>query len=595
MTFNLRDYQHRLATDALSAMAAGQKPVAVSATGSGKSAILAEIARQLLATGQSVIVTCHRREILLHLERTIEKHCGIKPAVISADNKARLDTIDCRIKVAMVPTLSKRKAQIPESWIGTHTLLCDEAHHCPAPSHYNLIELLKPLQLAGCTATPVSCRSDRSLGDVFDTLLLGPEPDELVRLGFLAPVKLYAADSCIDTTGVRVRGGDYVLSDLEAAARKIAGSTVQVWKKYNPDQAQTLVACCGLDHASDVAEQFRAAGIRAATIDGTMPTAKRDQIIEDFSNGTINVLCFVSLIDEGLDIPEAECLVFCRPTKSLRLRRQLEGRVRRIHPGKKAAIVIDQTSSWRFLPLPNDKVIWSLDGNGEAGAKVERSHRQLVERTEGGAVQVIELTGAQLREIELASRTWRQPPELITALRNGPAALKRLCQSLRYADRRRMGAIKALRAWPASLEELEQIGDAMGWRPGWAISAFRRAVEEQSLRYPADHAAAAQALRDVVADAITAGELRPAAAAHIRLVGLRIAPPEADQPATSWLVTSIPAYVAAGLQLGQKAEAIERLIGALEPRLEAHGHRLEPTVMGLEMSQLEAFLASAMA
>ena len=589
MSFVLRDYQQRLADDAIAAMAAGKKPVVVAPTGSGKSAILAELVRQLLATNRQVLIGAHRREIVKHLLASIEKHTGIKPAEISADNKAKLSIIQSPIKVAMIPTLSRRKGQIPESWIGSHVLLLDEAHHSSSPSWHGLIELLKPLQLGGCTATPVSCRSDRSLGDVFDTLLLGPEPDELVQQGFLAPVVVYAADTSIDTTGVRTRGGDYVLSDLEAAARRIAGSSVEVWKRYNPNRAQTLVACCGLDHAADVAEQFKAAGIKAATIDGSMPTAKRDQIIADFSNGTINVLCFVSLIDEGLDIPEAECLVFARPTKSLRLRRQLEGRVRRIHPGKESALVIDQTTSWQSLPLPNDAVAWSLEASGEAGAKVERKPRQKVERTQAGVVQIVELTGAQLRQIELKSRTWREPPELIAALQSGPAALQRLVNRLRFSDYARMRAIRAVNSWPASLDELEQIGAAFRWRATWAADAFRRNVYTQSLRNSAEHAAAKRLLTDAIDAAILAGELRPGAARSLRLIGARIEPPQADREPTSWMVAAVSETVAARLEPAQKQQATDRITAALAPRLEQHGWKLQ--VLGLELTVAEQALA----
>ena len=590
--FKLRDYQQRLADDAIAAMSAGNKPVIVAPTGAGKSAILAELVRKLVASNQPAIVSCHRREILLHLERSIAKHCGINPAVISADNKIKLNTIDNPVKLVMVPTLSRRKGQIPESWIGSHALLADECHHAPSPTHFGLIELLKPLQLAGTTATPVSCRSDRSLGDVFDTLLLGPEPEELVAAGFLSPVVVYACDEshALDTTGARTRGGDYVMADLEAAARKIAGSTVEVWKQYNQSQAQTLVACCTLAHAADVTKAFEAADIKAAMLDGSMATAKRDQIISDFSSGAITVLCFVSLIDEGLDIPEAECLVFARPTKSLRLRRQLEGRVRRIHPGKVSALIIDQTDSWKSLPLPNDAVVWSLQAAGETGAKVERTPRQKVERTEAGTVQIVELSHAEFRQIQLRSRTWREPPELITALRNGPSALRRLAARLRFGnDRARMGALKALAAWPASQEDLETIGRALGFRDSWAADSYSRNVAKQSMRNPVEHAAAKHLLSSTIDAAILAGELRPGAGRHLHLVGARIEPPQADQEPVSWMVAAVSPTVATRLDSKQKQRSTERITAALAPRLERRGYRLE--ILGLELTMTEQALA----
>ena len=76
----------------------------------------------------------------------------------------------------------------------------------------------------------------------------------------------------------------------------------------------------------------------------------------------LKVIVSVALIDEGLDLPAATCLQLLRPTKSLRLWKQLIGRVLRPSPGKEHAIIIDHGGTCMELPLPCEAIHWTLEG-----------------------------------------------------------------------------------------------------------------------------------------------------------------------------------------------------------------------------------------
>jgi superfamily II DNA or RNA helicase len=101
--------------------------------------------------------------------------------------------------------------------------------------------------------------------------------------------------------------------------------------------------------------------VTAAVVDGATPTAERDDIFARFRSGDVTVLCACAVVDEGLDVPSATCLQLLRPTRSIRLYRQLIGRVLRPSPGKEHAIIIDHSGSWRELPLPDDPIEWTLN------------------------------------------------------------------------------------------------------------------------------------------------------------------------------------------------------------------------------------------
>lgn len=97
-------------------------------------------------------------------------------------------------------------------------------------------------------------------------------------------------------------------------------------------------------------EEFNVNGITAVHIDGDTPKQERDDIIAKFRNGEITILCNVDLISEGFDVPDCECAILLRPTKSLTLyiqqsiqHRQSDlWRMRELNPRKQ---------EHRFVPL----------------------------------------------------------------------------------------------------------------------------------------------------------------------------------------------------------------------------------------------------
>lgn len=414
--FQLRDYQQRLVDQAIASIHAGDKPLLVAPTGAGKSLILSEIARQLLAQNPGpVLILCHRREILQALERTIAKHLEITPTLVEAGNKTPLDQLSGRVLIGMMPTLSRRTKQIPPTWIGKVQLLVDEAHHSVARTWSSLIELLNPQILCGCTATPVSSNR-RPLSDIFSVLHVGPQPGELVDQGHLCPARVFAAERTINVDGVPIKRGDYDLAKAGERATTLNGDAVDLVKRFNPNLNPTLVACCTLEHARTMAAAFNDSGIPAAAIDGSMNVDRRDQAIRRFSSGELKVLAFVSMIDEGMDLPEAVAIVFARPTRSLRLRRQLEGRVRRVAPGKECALVLDLTNCWQNLPLPDDVIEWSIDAPREEGATAkprDPDREEVIRDPSTGEILVRPIEADRFREILQERRPWGETPRVI--------------------------------------------------------------------------------------------------------------------------------------------------------------------------------------
>jgi DNA repair protein RadD len=464
----LRDYQTRLIGELSEALDSSCRPLAVAPTGSGKSHVIGALVAHYLERGIPSTVLCHRREIALHLQRVIGAHTGAPVEVVTADN--RTPNWDAPAVVAMVPTLSRRLRSTPAGRGGLVVL--DEAHHATASTWQRVVAHLAPDRLAGVTATAVSCNGT-PLGAVFDRLVLGPEPADLVQQGHLAPCRVLAPARLISTQGLHVRAGDFIPSEAEARARRIAGDVVPTWK-HHANGKQTLVACCSVRHSQETAELYRQAGVAAAHLDGSTLTAERDQLLAAFAQGQLTVLCFVSVVDEGLDLPEAEVLQFLRPTRSLRLRRQLEGRIRRPHPGKAECLVLDHTDSWRHLPLPDEPVGWALDQPGEAGASIRRQQGLQPRQDAYGVVQLVEVPGVPFRPVtgRRGAGSWIPTTrELVNIAQqlDHPGQRQRLLDAVRRGRLRPYAVLDPLLNDPASrLEHFQLLGQAAAYQPGWA-------------------------------------------------------------------------------------------------------------------------------
>jgi superfamily II DNA or RNA helicase len=467
--FTLRPYQQELIDQTGAALKARRSPLVVLPTGGGKTALIAEIVRLNRSTGRRSTVICHRREILQQIAGAIKHHTGEAPELVEAGSKPNWGA---PVLVAMVPTLARRLGQLQQGGM----LLADEAHHMGSTSWQKVREALDPELLAGLTATPI--RPDgRGLGAAgFDELIEGPPPRWLIEQGFLCRFELFAADAQINVDGVRTVRGDYDVAALQKRVVGIAGDVVGNWQKLNTERMPTLCVGVTVDHAKELAVAFLSAGITAQAVDGKTPAAERDRIFSDFRGGRLEVLCACAVVDEGLDVPEAGCLQLVRPTKSLRLLRQLQGRVLRPSPGKERALLIDHGPSWRELPMPDEEIGWSLDADTTAKPKGAPT---LAARAVDGRIVVVtqQDPAAELRQITPEEAAQQRAAHHAEQLRKVLWLYKR--------NRIPRGAVfNVLGRAPRSLGEFEAAAKALQFGSRWAAREF--AQQQSALRRAGD-------------------------------------------------------------------------------------------------------------
>lgn len=334
-------------------------PLLVSPTGSGKTVMFSYLTSKLIESKKRVVILAHREELLEQISRTLSQF-QVRHGLISAGS---LYDRRLLVHVASVQTLIRRieRIGVPDY------VICDEAHHAIGASSWGKVinfwrEKNDKLRLIGVTATPERL-SGEGLGETFDDMVMGPSTAELIDMGRLSPFRLFAPSQAIDLSSLKQRGGDFAKNETAALLDKpaIIGSAVDEYRKIMPG-APAVAFCVSIEHAHHTAEQFRAAGFTAQSIDGNMDKTIRRGLVADFGAGRVQVLTSCDIVSEGFDIPGIVGAILLRPTQSLALYLQQVGRALRTAPGKQAAVILDHVQNHQRHGLPDDARAWSLLG-----------------------------------------------------------------------------------------------------------------------------------------------------------------------------------------------------------------------------------------
>jgi len=355
--FQLRTYQELLIEGARQEFENGRRSTCIVAPcGAGKTVVMAWMSSQARLRGNRVLFAVHRQELIDQSSETFVA-LGVSHGIIAAGYPSNLTE---QIQIGSIQTIIRRheKMQPPD------LIILDESHHAAASTWKKLLAFYPEACVIGLTATPARL-GGQGLGDVFESLIMGPSVKELIDWGNLSPYRYYAPPVAADFSDLRVRYGDYVQSEvaLKMDKSEIIGDLVAQYQKLAPN-SQAVCYCVSRAHSEHTAEMFRRSGIRALHIDGETPRGTRAAAIDEFRNGAIRVLCNVDLVSEGFDLPAMDAVILARPTQSLTL--YIQQAMRAMRPDKnnpdKVATIIDHVGNVYRHGLPDEEREWSLEG-----------------------------------------------------------------------------------------------------------------------------------------------------------------------------------------------------------------------------------------
>jgi superfamily II DNA or RNA helicase len=353
----LRPYQVQLLDDIRAAMRQGHRRIlAVMPTGAGKGTTIGAMVASAAAKGKRTLVLAHRAELIEQLSSTASQW-DVRHGVIQAGRSMDLSEL---VQIGSVQTVARRLHKLPAPDI----IIQDEAHHLVSGNTWGkIIDRWPDAYLIGKTATPTRLSGEglgAGQGGYFTAIVLGPSAAWLTDNGYLAAAKVLAPPG-FDTTGLRRRMGDFDTREAEHRIGTIMGDCLSHYRRHL--DGQTAIAfCCSVAHAEAVARLFMGAGIPAASIDGSMTSEQRRDLLQALGTGRIRILTSCALIGEGVDVPSVGGCILLRPTASTSLHLQMIGRCLRPSPGKAAAVVLDHVGNTLRLGHHLEPREWTLEG-----------------------------------------------------------------------------------------------------------------------------------------------------------------------------------------------------------------------------------------
>lgn len=327
-----------------------------SATGTGKTVMMAHLAHRTVAMGGRVLILVHRDELV---RQTVDKLIRVNSSVSIGIVKARENSAWASVVVAGVQTACRpnRLAQLGRFQL----IICDEAHRSMAEQWLTVLRGLGALdegtdvRTAGFSATWTRADS-RRLGDLWQKISFELPIDWAIEQGFLVrPVGKFIQTG-IELDGVRQTAGDYDAKDLGA--------------RLSQESVREAIVAGYLAHAADrsgvvfaptvrAGEYFRAgfegAGISTGGLYGTTSRDDSRRLHKLHRAGDVQLLVSCVKLSEGWDAPWCSAGVIARPTTHEGLFAQMVGRLIRVHceqhpgdacecPGRKRdAIILDPT------------------------------------------------------------------------------------------------------------------------------------------------------------------------------------------------------------------------------------------------------------
>lgn len=310
--------------------------VVVMPTGSGKTRIAAIDSNRFQA--KRILYVAHTHEILDGAEREFAHIYGAGVVHRGWGFDDSLPTPSVHLC-----TIQSARSTLAGNTNSTYDyVIIDEFHHAAARTYQRLVSHIEPKFLLGLTATPF--RSDRQ--DVVEicsgNIIINFELRSGIDTGILVPYHYYGCIDAVDYSMIQYRAPGYSISDLNRVLiiPERDKAIIRKWQNIALN-LPTLAYCVSQLHAERMAASFREAGIPATEYLGTTPLDVRLSLIEKLQYGEIKVLCTVDVLNEGVDLPFVECLLFLRPTESKRIFFQQLGRGLRRSSGKNRVIVLD--------------------------------------------------------------------------------------------------------------------------------------------------------------------------------------------------------------------------------------------------------------
>lgn len=340
-------------------LAGETRAIAIAATGVGKTFLAAFDALQ--AGAKSVLFVSHRLEHLTQARETFAKvfpKTFTKGLVSSGEKKDTADLVFATVRSAnSSECIAKRRFDY---------MVVDEFHHAAAPTYRNLLETVSPDFLLGLTATPEREDGHEILKLCDYNVAYEVRLIEAIWREWLIPFHYFGiSDDTVDYNASFWRQRRFDPDEVENALMlKERVEHILMHARQKGFDGSTRVAvgfCAGVKHAHFMAERFVESGEQAIALTGEDALERRREVYARLQDpkDELEWLFVSDLLNEGVDLPAINTLLFLRPTQSATVFLQQLGRGLRLSPNCNVLTVLDfvgrHRNAWLSLEALADK------------------------------------------------------------------------------------------------------------------------------------------------------------------------------------------------------------------------------------------------
>ena len=376
-------------------------------TASGKTIAAAgfvESARHL-----GILILTHRRLLVSQFQRDLTTE-GYADRFTDAIDAGKEPLRDDPITIQTYAWFARHAGEISRS--AYQLVICDEAHTALGEKTSAAIRSFSEPVYIGMTATEQLIA--KQVSDVFPASVDDLPLADAARRGLIAPLRCLRVPPAAAINSVPIVGGDFEERALAAALDHSALNQAAA-SLYRERFGTTpgIVYAAGVEHAYNLAQEFRAAGLKAEAVSGKTPPVKLAETLAAYERGEINVLINAQLLAEGWNSPRATVCFHLAPTASRRVYQQRIGRIMRMYSRKEAGVVVDFVTKGS---THNDRVI-SLHSLLDAdfyreGARVTPAPRRRQQRRARRLLSpvpwLVPVTPDVVRRLAVIQREWQR-------------------------------------------------------------------------------------------------------------------------------------------------------------------------------------------
>lgn len=309
----------------------------IMATGTGKTVVFCEFIKELISVNKKVLVLVHRDELINQAERRLKLHTNEPFGIEKAERKANNENI----VLASVQTLKgKRLKKFAKDYFDA--IIIDECHRSTANSYMTVRKHFNKSHVLGVTATPERQDDLKITKRHFQKIAFTYNILDAIKEGNLSNIKVWRVESEQDISGVKSNSDD--LDQKELA--KILDNKEYIEFIYKTIQEKAsnkkiMVFMPSVKLSDKLCDFLNSKGIQSFSVSSNTPLEKRQEVLDDYRTGKIQVLSNYNIFTEGFDEPSIDCVIMARPTKSLIFYSQALGRMTRLFHGKEYGMFID--------------------------------------------------------------------------------------------------------------------------------------------------------------------------------------------------------------------------------------------------------------